>query len=465
MAELNRYNFLRWYSDCTNADVLDYPKIYQRDKTSYYAPVLKVGEITKFYLNFNIAVNHTFDAFLMKDNVKVGDALCRLTQLVIGTNIFEYYGSFTTPNVPDGTYRLGLYDGNTLFSISNLVEVATNTPNTCLVAFRHTRNTFGFNYSLLPDTWYQQIRIHISEIDRQVEDQHDQYRSVTSNKLRNYDIHVDRWVKFESYFFDEGAHEAAEAMVSHEYIYINDKKFTFKEAYKRATELASATSKAEFQLYEDQFSQDQRFDNTDIKVINAIYFNEELNQAFQKNDCPEGKFGSWVNYKVKAGKYCSIVSQEYSNGLAQAEIDANGQANANKNGDCLSGSIIYHYTFDSFDDLDFSGTAGYEKTLIDGLLRIDTLPGGRVDMYPMIGVPHAAGDYRLSCRVVQIAGNDNPLMQLRGSDPLGWMGNFHEGIAEFNFTSTGEFFLTIEFSSGPEENGAFKFDDLILIKK
>jgi hypothetical protein len=347
-AELNKYNFIRWYNACDDVDPLTLPRFYVKDN-AYSTPILKVGEATYFYLNFNVAVDYDFDVFLMKDNVKVGSALCTLTQLIIGTNIYEYYGNFTTPDVPDGFYRLGLYSGSNLMALSNVVEVIDNPINSVYVKFRHVKDTYGFNYSLLSTDWYQQFRLRITKADIQVQDNHDQYRSVTTNKLRNYDAKVDRYVKFETYFFDEGMHEAAEVMVSHDVIYINSKKYTFKEAYKRTVDASSKVSKGEFELWEDQFSQDQKFDNPDIKMLSVIYMNTYLTDYFTRNNCPPGQEGSSVafnKYAQVAGKFCSMISQNDAQAQAQAAMDAlialdpgyntEGQAYANIHGTCAS---------------------------------------------------------------------------------------------------------------------------------
>jgi hypothetical protein len=352
-AELNRYNFIRWHNACDDIDPLSIPRFYVKDN-GYSAPILKVGEATYFYLNFNTAVDYDLDVFLMKDNVKVGSALCSLTQLVIDTNVFEYYGNFTTPDVPDGFYKLGLYSGSDLLALSNVVEVIDNPVNSVYVKFRHVKDTYLFNYSLLPTDWYQQFRLRITEADKQVQDTHDQYRSVTSNKLRNYDAKVDRYVKFETYYFDAGMHEAMEVMISHDVIYIQSKKFTFKEAYKRTVDPSSKVSKGEFELWEDQFSQDQKFDNTDIKTLSVIYMNTYLTDYFTRNNCPEGYNGSTVafnKYAQIAGKFCSMISQNDAQSKAQDAMDAlialdagyntEGQAYANANGTCTLPTTTY----------------------------------------------------------------------------------------------------------------------------
>jgi hypothetical protein len=343
MADLNKYNFIRWFSSCITDDPLEIPRIYVKDE-SYSTPILKVGETTTFYLNFNVAVNYSFNVYLMDDNQKVGTSLCLLTQLVIDTNVYEYYGSFVCPDVPDGIYRLGLYSGNDLMALSSPVEVIDNPTNTVLVKFRHGKNTFGFNYDLLPADWYQQFRLRITEADRQPQDTHEQYRSVTTNKLRNYDAKVDRYVKFETYFFDAAMHEAMEVMVSHDVIYIQNKKFTFKEAYKRTVDPSSRVFKGEFELWEDAFSQDQKFDNVNVETLVEMYFNQGI---YQKNDCTPGHDGSFVEYPGLAGKYCSIVSQADAESKVTAAELILAQAYANAHGSC-SVAALFNDQFDNW---------------------------------------------------------------------------------------------------------------------
>jgi YD repeat-containing protein len=67
--------------------------------------------------------------------------------------------------------------------------------------------------------------------------------------------------------------------------------------------------------------------------IVPIYLNSEQSSNFQKNDCSTG-FGSWVNYKVPAGKYCSFISVSDANNLAMNEIASLAQSFANTTGAC-----------------------------------------------------------------------------------------------------------------------------------
>jgi hypothetical protein len=60
--------------------------------------------------------------------------------------------------------------------------------------------------------------------------------------------------------------------------------------------------------------------------------------VFYKNNCGPGYVGSAVTYVVPAGRY-SATTQQAANGLAQDDVDQNGQVYANNNGTCTAQSI------------------------------------------------------------------------------------------------------------------------------
>lgn len=65
-----------------------------------------------------------------------------------------------------------------------------------------------------------------------------------------------------------------------------------------------------------------------------IYYNIYMAQWFQKNNCPEGQYGSYELYAVPAYTFSSLISQIDANQQAQDFIDANGQLYANSVGVC-----------------------------------------------------------------------------------------------------------------------------------
>lgn len=64
-----------------------------------------------------------------------------------------------------------------------------------------------------------------------------------------------------------------------------------------------------------------------------VYYNTLAQRTFTRNNCAPGYVGSAVTYTVPAGKY-NAGSAGTAQSLAQGDVDANGQAYANKNGSC-----------------------------------------------------------------------------------------------------------------------------------
>lgn len=78
----------------------------------------------------------------------------------------------------------------------------------------------------------------------------------------------------------------------------------------------------------------QNYANTNGTCSPKVYYNVYKSGLFQRNTCEAGYRASWVTYQVLAGKYSSLISQEYVDQQAQDEIDANGQHYANVMGVC-----------------------------------------------------------------------------------------------------------------------------------
>ena len=78
----------------------------------------------------------------------------------------------------------------------------------------------------------------------------------------------------------------------------------------------------------------QNYANSHGECITIKWYNVEMKQSFQKNDCLVTETGSMVEYVVPAKKYSSNISQEDADNKAKSEIEANGQDYANENGTC-----------------------------------------------------------------------------------------------------------------------------------
>jgi hypothetical protein len=76
-----------------------------------------------------------------------------------------------------------------------------------------------------------------------------------------------------------------------------------------------------------------------------VYYNSARSQVFTRNNCAAGLTGTPVTYTVPARKYRSVVSQDAADAPAIAEINNNGQAYANTNGQCVYYNIAKSQSF------------------------------------------------------------------------------------------------------------------------
>lgn len=72
-------------------------------------------------------------------------------------------------------------------------------------------------------------------------------------------------------------------------------------------------------------------------------------QSFQRNNCSVGYSGTYYNYQVLPNTYYA-VDLATANALADADIAANGQNEANINGSCIEDSVISILVIDVYDD-------------------------------------------------------------------------------------------------------------------
>ncbi|WP_293916531.1 MULTISPECIES: hypothetical protein [unclassified Sphingobacterium] len=259
--EVNSNNFLRWNSDPSFKDHSYLPCPYPNEQSNLpYMPVLVPGEITSFYINVKGGINYSGGFTL---NIIRPDRTIALSDIGVlnrdnlGSGRYNLYCDMSGPAVPPGIYYLQIKDiANTVTLRSNMVRVIHSgfQDKTTIVRYRNNgKNLFHINWLGMPD-FYQQYRLHIFRIDQQPDYNIEQYRSSTSGKLRNLNGSMDRYVKFQSYYFDKEAHEACEAMLFHSEIWINDKLYSYKTGYASEPLLATKKSKGEFELWDENFS-------------------------------------------------------------------------------------------------------------------------------------------------------------------------------------------------------------------
>lgn len=75
------------------------------------------------------------------------------------------------------------------------------------------------------------------------------------------------------------------------------------------------------------------------------YYNSIKNQTFIRNNCESGYTGGSYTYTVPLGKYSSMISQADADSQADAEINLNGQNEANTNGLCIGTSCYVSFNY------------------------------------------------------------------------------------------------------------------------
>jgi hypothetical protein len=272
MAIRNKYNFLRW-DDQVAPQFPEMPRPYRRDRGACpYLPVAYPTEILSFYINADVPFTDIF--FGIGAWNEMGFTLINASTgavahtFVADTTLVQHFlnpptnsqynilATFAFPSVPNGLYYFRIYGGTGQLK-SNLVivrnDLATLQRETAYVRFRHDRFFYNIPYATVSN-FYQQFRIHLSVLERQLDSDVEQYREVTTGKNRTSENYLSRYYRLESYFFDDDAHEAMGIALEHSFLEINGKKYTKKAVYKEGPSQLSGYSKGEAEVWDEEFA-------------------------------------------------------------------------------------------------------------------------------------------------------------------------------------------------------------------
>ena len=105
-----------------------------------------------------------------------------------------------------------------------------------------------------------------------------------------------------------------------------------------------------------------------------LYYNTRQERTFTRNNCDEWHEGQPYTYVVPAGKYSSNISQDDANQKALDDIAANGQQQANIEGECKQKTIYYgeysqEFTKDNCDETQYGTTVVVDETMVTGDFR------------------------------------------------------------------------------------------------
>ncbi|MGN7787296.1 DUF5977 domain-containing protein [Niabella sp. 22666] len=93
-------------------------------------------------------------------------------------------------------------------------------------------------------------------------------------------------------------------------------------------------------IIDDNQKMIKSFDYKYGNLAGSLYWNDQQQQTFTKDDCPVGTNGAQMTYIVPANRYSSAVSKQAANSLALLDITQNGQTYVNNKVGCTSGPPI-----------------------------------------------------------------------------------------------------------------------------
>ena len=132
---------------------------------------------------------------------------------------------------------------------------------------------------------------------------------------------------------------------------------------------------ADAKALEDININGQAYANAVGECITDIWYNVEMSETFYRNNCDEFCDGSAYVYTVPEGKYVSSISQEDADAKARADIEANGQLQANLEGHCVEkpgifyGKFSHTFTRNNCDSTQYGTEVVVDETMVDGDFR------------------------------------------------------------------------------------------------
>lgn len=273
MAQVNRYNFLRWSDAAAEPGQPDLPHAYWLDREHCgYMPIACPTEALSFYINtlegsnYGTFGDHQLQLIRVDTGAVVHANIAGLSQHALpGITPFNYnfYATIVIPPATEGHHYFRIWNASSSTEVlrSNFVYVRTDIANlfneTVYVKFRHDRFFYNIKYHELPG-FYQQFRIHLNLLEEQLETNKELYTEITTGRQRTFNSYINKFRAIESYYFDPPAHEAAGIMFEHSEIQLNGKEYSLKSSYKDSPNPKSKLSKGNCELYLDEFASANR---------------------------------------------------------------------------------------------------------------------------------------------------------------------------------------------------------------
>jgi hypothetical protein len=288
---VNKYNFISWFQSsgkinfatttCSNVH-WDLAKFYRLNKIHRipHMPAFVNDEQFSFYINFTDNYNYGNFSSLRLDLVnnygvvQQGVGVLQRVFQADGLNYYIYANVILSGVAIGMGYRLAITDTSTaaphdVLFVTQEFEcmLAADAPAlTIRFRFACSVDIYKYLYTSIPD-FLQQIRLRVSVLEEDIDGTIDQYRSVSSGKLRNVAFDLDLFVNIETYWFDDLAHRAMFVFQVHDIIFLNDQAYLVKQLYKVQWDQKRKVNKGTIELFQQEFSTLNRYGDPNGLVV------------------------------------------------------------------------------------------------------------------------------------------------------------------------------------------------------
>lgn len=304
-----------------------YPQIKQ-----HFTPIYISGESYSFYINFDNPISDAgfagFKLDIYNGSTLIAANIGVLQKDIVKDTFYNIYCNFVFPVIPNGSYQFVITSGATEKCRSNCILAQNDAQDVSVVVkYRSKDDFFGYGYSRL-DTYQNIFRLPFFKVDYQYETQIDQYVNDNNDKRRNLDTNSFKFIKVETYFLDEDAHDAARAMFKHGSIDIGDEFYIAKTPYQVETNVGASLVKGTVEVY---------------KAKDGFFFGS-LNEYLPIPTPEPGPVDYWTKTESDARYYfannpAGYISQSTADGRYAASDHNHDSSYLKRSTDTLTGNL------------------------------------------------------------------------------------------------------------------------------
>lgn len=221
-------------------------KIFANDNRRAFTPIFIPGETYSFVMNEGpFTDTEGLDQFLILQLYRASDDslaaayIPRLIPVLLASfgslpgnaNPYYLYAVFTFPNVPIGEYYFTITSNQTgeIKARSNVVICEPDCfETTALIKYRNSYDLYNIPYSILPDNFYNIMRLPLTQVKITAESEKKQYRNASDHRFRNVRSYLDYGYTLSFVNLDEAMYKTLSQVLEHDFISVNNEIITPK---------------------------------------------------------------------------------------------------------------------------------------------------------------------------------------------------------------------------------------------